>query len=594
MRVIVLCPFVLAACGGPTSNDHGLPDLTLVNARIVDVAGVRTGTISIRDGVIIAIDAPPAGRIIDVGGRTVMPGLIDLHAHIGGSPGTFASPEEFHPSLYPDKLRAFLYWGVLACRSLCDDINQLPAIGDMPLSRRPWFYYAGPAFTAPDGHPSQLFRIEPGLRARAVVEVDDPGSAREHVRRIAALRPNIIKTVLQKMQKPSQRLDVNVLRAVVDEAHKHGLRVVCHVADKKDAMDALEAGVDGLEHPPAGFDTELRDRIVRQRVFWVPTLRVLKAYSELEAGNLDDVRDGIPRAIHWSLSNPGYVPIMFAGQKQAMQREFRNAMASVRLMKDHIDLIACGSDSGNPFTHFGLGAVEELELLVEAGLTPRQALQVGTFNSARHLGLAGPFGFGSVGVGKLAELLIVDGRPDERIGDLRKITAIVHGGSFIPREELSFGPQYRLPAVYVPGEHLDDWMGWRAVTDALWGGSSEITLLSEGGALHVRGKVARGFMPLVAIQRSLLRNGFQAAEVSQYSGVSLRIKGEGKFQLSVGLTPRKQAHKSFESTADWQEIRVTWKDLNLPDHRTIISLQVGPAGSPSSFEFWLADVRFFR
>lgn len=370
-------------------------------------------TVVIRDGVITDVgseaEVPAGADVVDVGGRTLLPGLIDLHVHFGtpaqgSAPGVLAIPRLVADlvRLVPDRRRELLEHGVTAVRSLgdeyawiCDMRSQL-ADGTL---EGPRLFAAGPIFTTPGGHPVATFGSEP--ESDFVRVPLSPDEARRTVRALAQGddRVDLIKVVQERgdSRRPLEPFAPEMLRAIVDEAHEQGLPVVVHWGTIEDLEDALAAGVDGLEHletrgPLQAWPSEVLDVLVERQVPLSPTLAVTEAAPAVSAEDHRQLR-------------------LRAGEYHA---------AGGR--------ITVGTDPPLQGVPFGAGVHRELELLVDGGLTPQQALRAATSEAARALG-AGHIG--AVEPGRAADLLVVDGDPLDRISATRDVVLVLRDGRLV-------------------------------------------------------------------------------------------------------------------------------------------------------------------
>jgi imidazolonepropionase-like amidohydrolase len=187
------------------------------------------------------------------------------------------------------------------------------------------------------------------------------------------------------------RLEREVLEAIVDEAHKHGLKVTVHTFDQEAAIEALEAGADGLEH--GIMDHELNgarviELLLQNRASYVPTLWLL-TFEETAAA------------------------VRYANLK-------RIADAGVR--------VALGSDTFCGYGKFGENTIVETERTSAAGIAPEKVLKMATKDAAEHLGTDA---LGTIATGKLADLLLLDGDPRADITALRKVVMVVKDGTIL-------------------------------------------------------------------------------------------------------------------------------------------------------------------
>ena len=266
-RLVALALAVfLASCGGEHTFVTRVPDArpsgVIRNVRVFDAphAALLDGLrdVVVRDGRIVSIAPPgvPAVGLIEVDGHggTLLPGLVDVHTHTGGS----ASPP-WHTELpaQEENLGAFLYAGVttvLDAGALTPAIFQLRERVRSGAVLGPHLYAAGPMFTAPNGHPVGLMRANLPFWARWYVlpriarEVATPDAARQAVADLLPEHPDVIKVAADDLVPGEPRIATDVVAAIVARAHEGHVRVVAHIGQSVDVIDAVGAGVDALMH----------------------------------------------------------------------------------------------------------------------------------------------------------------------------------------------------------------------------------------------------------------------------------------------------------------------------------------------------------
>jgi imidazolonepropionase-like amidohydrolase len=391
-------------------------DLLVKNARVFDGTTIRAERnvgITGKKISLVANSACAAAQEIDAGGRFLMPGLIDCHIHLlnmwtAKDAATMAADIE---NELPKRLNDFLGAGITTVKSVGDSeddvlrVRQMLASGDL---LGPRLYVTGAAFAAPGSHPATtVYAHNPWIRNRAVVETDSPQRAREAIRRMAEKKVDAIKIIHQGgcrhgapyffkaealgVNVQILKLDRAVLEAIIDETHKHGLKATVHTVDEEAAIEALEAGANGLEH--GILEEELSgDRVIelllRNDASYVPTLWILAVDQkppEVRYGNLKRIVD-----------------------------------AGVR--------VALGTDTFCGFGKFGENTMVEAERSVAAGIAPQKVLEMATKHAGEHLGNDA---LGMIAPGGIADLILVDGDPTMNIGDLRKVLMVIKEGKIL-------------------------------------------------------------------------------------------------------------------------------------------------------------------
>jgi imidazolonepropionase-like amidohydrolase len=399
------------------SSDRSGCELVVNNATIFDGAAVLEGphNVGIVGGRIRFVSSAPiaGGRQIDARGRFLMPGLIDCHIHLLNmwTAKDEASMTADIETELPKRLNDFLEAGVTTVKSVGDsedDILRVRARLASGALAGPRLLATGAAFCAPGSHPATtIYGQNPWLRNRATVETDSPERAREAVRRLSEKKVDAVKVIhhggckhgspyffkaeLLGLNVQILKLEKAVLEAIIDEAHRHGLKATVHTVDVDAAIEALEAGADGLEHGVIEHrldDDRVVDLLLRNRASYVPTLCLIRL-EEKTAG------------------------VRYANLKQVSD-------AGVR--------VALGTDSFCGFGKFGENAIEEAERSSQAGIGTAHILRMATKDAAEHLGVED---LGVVAPGKLADLLLLDGDPTSSIGALRKVSMVIQNGSII-------------------------------------------------------------------------------------------------------------------------------------------------------------------
>ena len=364
------------------------------------------------------IQYPKDANVIDLQNLTLMPGLIDCHLHLGGltvdKPGKAIGKVSFidMASFFWDYLRNYAHRrrlaienGVTTIRSGGDLYPHIIRLRDKIASGRlsgPRIFAPGPTITAPGGHPAgTIYKGNRYIIENAIRQIADVNNAREEVRRLAEGGVDCIKAIYSDIDPMNithkvPKLSLNVLEAIADEAHQHNLRLMVHTGSPKEAMDSVKAGADSIEHGllPGGDSTEFDDELVRimldRGTYFVPTIAIAWAYKET-------------------------YPDVFSNLKKAVKKLHDAGVNS-----------AAGTDSGTPGVVIGKGLHKELELMVEAGISPMEAIMAGTRNAADNLDRGSEMG--TIEKGKLADMIVVLGNPLEEIEKTRNIKMVIKDG----------------------------------------------------------------------------------------------------------------------------------------------------------------------
>ena len=414
-------------------------DVLLVGDRVSRVAAAGT------------VSPPPGAATIAGGGATLLPGLIDMHGHVGGNP---APPWVGGMPDLDANLRAYLYCGVTTILDPADIASQI-----FPRRERvargellgPTIYAAGPMFTAPGGHPVPVLRqLAPWwlrwyLIPRLAVQVDTPSAARAAVDEVVGKGADVIKLGVDHLPDQAPRIGGEVLAAVVDEARRRGVRAVAHIGTVEDALDAARAGVAAWMH--GVYKERIADETIPElaafRIPMVATTVVFESYALIGQGPRPPTpleRETAPADVLAAFDHvPASYDFSFFGPYLEKMRAQRGAWRdNVRRLHEAGVTILAGSDmQAGVFP--GAGLHRELHLLAESGLTPAQAIRAATLDAARFLADGKEPDFGVVAEGKRADLLLVDGDPTRDLDALARIRAVIKGGVVLERRAIGAG-----------------------------------------------------------------------------------------------------------------------------------------------------------
>jgi imidazolonepropionase-like amidohydrolase len=416
------------------------PVVALTNARIIDGTGAparENQTIVVRDGNIAyagpAAGAPVAGaEMIDLTGQTVLPGLVMLHEHL-----FYPAGNAMYNELGFSFPRLYLAGGATTIRTGGSmmpyaDLNLKRAIdaGTMP----------GPKMDA-----TAPYLNGPGLPIPAVKALRDADDARRMTVYWAEEGFTSFKAYMH--------ITRDELRAVVEEAHRRGLKVTGHLCSVT-YREAVAIGIDNLEHgffastdfvqgkepdrcpngasasltnlDPAGeAATSLIHDLVAAGTAITSTLTVFETSVPGQPRAPDAALDAmVPEVRDQYLRRFSSIA---TDTSTAAVRRFRNMMAMEVTFFHAGGLLVAGTDpTGYGGVVAGFSNQREIELLVQAGLTPLEAIRVCTLNGATYLGQAERIG--SIAVGKAADLMVVRGNPAARIDDIENVTIVFKDG----------------------------------------------------------------------------------------------------------------------------------------------------------------------
>jgi imidazolonepropionase-like amidohydrolase len=411
----------------------------LTNARVVDGTGapaVEGATVIINDtsiayaGAAAQAPQPSSGdRVVDVKGKTVMPGLFNVHVHLAlRLPFTERRIDQFTHGyrtmlVYRRALEA-IATGTTTIRCVGEahftDIDVRNAINKGVLAG-PRILSAGHAMIATGGH---------GHNSIGCLEADGVAGFRQLSREQLRAGADLLKVCLTggigtRDEKPADKQMTNdEVSAVVETAHAAHKIVASHTGGNNPIKDCVRLGVDCIEHGYQ-FDEEAAQMMAEAGTYLVPTLCVTQELDYMR-------RHGVQE---WMLSKAKAA----AAEHLA---SIRRAIAAGVTIGTGTDLLPSDPVDGTVAT------IREAELLVEAGMTELQALAAATSQSAKICGIESSTG--TLAAGMQADLLVIDGKPDQQIRDLRNIQVVMKGGSIF-RSELA---GLEAPGLGMPGVDL--------------------------------------------------------------------------------------------------------------------------------------------
>ena len=377
----------------------------------------------------------PAGAVrVDVTGKTVIPALIDAHSHIGYMKDLTSGPQNYTRENILDHLYKFAYFGVAASQAMGSDFGELPfqlreemRAGKDPDAAR--FLTAGRGL-------APIEEISPANMRHAAYVVTTVEGARADVQELAQRKVPLIKMWVDTRGGTIKTLTPDLYGAILDEAHKHGMRVAVHATGLMDAKNLLRAGIDVFAHMISDVDEELL-ALFKQH----PNTAILLALNAprriVSAPWLTPphslIRETVSSAQVMRLQQrlAGQTPQTVEQGREAWDRLARG----VRLLASAGVRIGVGTDGGgqNGDQFIGWTMHTEMENMVIAGMTPAQVLVAATRRSAEILGLDD---LGTVAQGKSADFVVLDANPLDDITNTRRIARVFLRGHEIDRARL--------------------------------------------------------------------------------------------------------------------------------------------------------------
>ena len=457
MKSILL--FICLTCLSYSGNAQ---DLIIHNVNYIDVVDgklKKNKTISITDGKITAINSKgPSSKsatLINGEGKYLIPGLVDAHIHFFQSGGLYTRPDALDLTKYRsyddeidwlktnagDLLDRYLRCGVTSVIDvggpmynyvIRDSFNQVP--------HKPTIYLTGPLVST---YQPEAFKIADP----PIVKVNSSEEARALVQKQIPFKPDFIKVWYIVLPSQSAESTFDIVKAAVDEAHKNNIRVAIHATQLNTAKFAIKAGADilvhGVDNP---VDEDFEKMLIENQVVYIPTLMVSSQYGETFAQTPKFTKEDL------AISNPIPLGSLMDTKhiKEDVLDQYKNytnlslerSKATMKTNADNLKrlsqkgaIIATGTDAGNIGTLHGSSIFEEIGLMKDAGMSNAAILKASTFDAFKVVQKEKLFG--SIEVGKKADLVLLNENPLEDINALKSIVEVFKNGDRIDLPKLA-------------------------------------------------------------------------------------------------------------------------------------------------------------
>lgn len=436
---------VLALLIGMSCTTNRIPeyDLVITNVNIIDGTGtpVQQGAnVYVKDRLIIKIDSGQASEIrnaIDGSEKFLIPGLFDCHVH------TTDYNQDF-PKLMHYGITSVFIPGGSTCTS--EYYAEMRAMGSQDSIPAPRVFHTSQHFTIEGRHPVRTYSSSNWRENETVFFLKDTAQIARLVRQMTEYPILGIKITIEDGPAPPfvERMPQAFIDKTVEEASKYGLEVFAHVSDNEELRMAVEAGVQNLVHfTGVNIDwnneehQEVVEKLRMMDVSWVTTLMIDKSFLYPLHLEWFENEDMLPSySIEKGRIDPGlqkraeiYVKVLmdeYGIKENDLEAFMLPQVVDVITLYDTGINMVLGTDAGNDFNFYGYSLHEEMQLLQMGGMQPIDIIKMGTLNAA--IMMHAQDSLGSIEVGKLADMILLDANPLEDIANTSAINTIYKGG----------------------------------------------------------------------------------------------------------------------------------------------------------------------
>lgn len=544
MRRLLLGLALAATMAAPAFAER----FAITGATVFDGTGAppAVAVVVVNDGIIESVipgtKAPRGVKTVSAKGLALLPGFFDVHTHYtpNGAPG---AP--------PQISAAYVAAGV----TTVNDFHQPPEAFAM---RREWQQaFPGPHVnltartSTPGGHGADW------ADQNTTRWINTPEAAKAAIEELSVYKPDFIKAFADGWRYGSgidnTSMNLPTLTALVEAAHAKGIRVGTHTVTVERGKIAAKAGVDIIVHAlqDVPVDQETIDLLVQNKTNYAPTLAVYEP------------------------AKPGQPPPTEAQMNQRLPK-FKVAMANVKTLHDAGVQLVVGTDAGMPGTVHGVSTLREMELLVEAGLTPVEALVAGTSAAASAMGQTDR---GVIAPGKRADLVLIKGKPWENISDVRNtertwVDGKVMFGKGAPKPYTSPTP----PAAVLASGLVADFqrpdgrtsVNTLPVANPDGGVDRSIQIMTIETAadgnryLSVASRLSYQSDARTEAVLFLRPGGIQPADASAFRSLKFDVRGDGAYSLDVAAVDVSWT-APFSAGAAWSTVEIPFSALKPED-----------------------------
>jgi imidazolonepropionase-like amidohydrolase len=385
-------------------------------------------------GPVSQLKTPSGAEVADYSGKFIMPGLINLHGHLGAVIGVKQDASYETPENVEKNLKKYASYGVTTVVSMGTDKDFVLQMRDKQrASGRPGetrIYSAGQGFVYKGGY---------GGLAGITTEVATPAEVQPVIDKLAAEKVDIVKFWMDDHLGTKKKMPHEIGKAIIEDSHKKGLPVACHIFYLADAQAMTDAGVNGLAHSVRDqpVDQKLIDSMKRHGTWQMAATLTREASIFTYAKTPPFVNDpffdrGVSPDTIATLKSAAFQQQMIKAdpEYEKFHQFLKTAQDNLKRLADAGVKYGFGTDSGPPTRFPGYAEHWELELMVQAGLTPMQVLTAATRNGAEFLKAKD---LGTLEKSKWADLIVLDKNPLENIRNTRAISAVYIAGNRVDK-----------------------------------------------------------------------------------------------------------------------------------------------------------------
>lgn len=545
-------------------------DLRVDNVRLYqhDSQGFSApSSLYIDDGKIVNITKGPsakqqADKTFNANNQFALPGLIDLHVHLGSSGSNFT---EFQYLPVKSHFNANLYLGVTNIVDLFSFQQTLDEAAKLKATQTtPNLFYAGTLFTNPGGHGTQF--------GGSVYEISNDSDIDALWQKHMATNPHLTKAVIETFGGKGNSLTDSQLAELGKRSKAAGLPYFIHVSTLADGKRAIKAGATAIAHGinSEAIDDEFIALMKQNKVTYIPTLAVYYNHSDEKHNHALSSQTELLKPVPNKLQGCLFEKVPEPSKWKEHSWQTRSiAYANIQQLQQAGVVIGTGSDAGNPYTLHGLGLHNEIDALKTAGLTNAQIIDAATINGAHAINQSN--NIGQLAIGFEASFILLEQNPIEDINAIHSISQVYKSGEQVNREKLLSenakiepqGPACNQTAQSTKAQQsIDDFNGqspWQGLTDAVMGGQSSVELTSNTRSVTINTAVAKptnfGAWAGAEIKYA------QPVNASEFKGVRITYKGSTvPFALAI----------YHSDVKDWDNFSVLakpseqWRTIDIP------------------------------